>query len=278
MLRDYRLWIDFPAGTLTIEKTGWRSTVLRIVADLGNSRLKWGRIGEDGRLEETAALPLDDSSAWDAAWRRWNHGGSRASAWAIATVNPPLAERLGAFLTEHGVSSMTWYRSAAEVPIRHALEQPETTGADRALAVAGAWALQPPGIPGLVAACGTAITVERIAADGTWQGGAIASGLTVAARALHLLTAQLPLVRPGADPPPPPWGRSTRPALEAGVFWGTVGTTRELLARQAAGLEPKPWLVWTGGDAESLAPWIEWHDARIVPDLVLEGLARIAFL
>jgi type III pantothenate kinase len=253
--------------------------VLRIVADLGNSRLKWGRIGDDGRLEETVALPLDDTSAWDASWRRWNPAGSKASAWAISTVNPPLAERLLAFLREQGIGAASWYRSAAEVPIRHALEHSETTGADRALAVAGARALQPPGIPGLVVSCGTAITIERIAANGTWQGGAIAPGLTVSARALHLQTAQLPLVCPSGDPAPPAWGRSTRPALEAGVFWGTVGTIRELLARQAAGLEPPPWLVWTGGDAEALAPRIDWSDgaARVVPDLVLEGLARIAW-
>jgi type III pantothenate kinase len=171
----------------------------------------------------------------------------------------------------------TWYRSAAEVPIRHALEHAETTGADRALAVAGARALQPPGIPGLVVSCGTAITVERIAADGTWQGGAIAPGLALSARALHQQTAQLPLVSPSGNPAPAPWGRSTRPALDAGVFWSAVGSIRELLARQAAGLEPAPWLVFTGGDAAALAPWIDRDDARIVPDLVLEGLARVAF-
>jgi type III pantothenate kinase len=251
--------------------------VLRIVADVGNSRLKWGRLGRDGRLEETVALPLDDRSAWDAAWRRWNPGGSALSAWAIATVNPPLAERLSAFLAEQGIGVTTWYRSAAEVPIRHELEQIETTGADRALALAGACALQPPGTPGLVVSCGTAITVERIAADGTWQGGAIAPGLNLSARALHQQTAQLPLVNPGANPAPAPWGRSTRPAVEAGVFWSAVGTIRELLARQADGLRPAPWLVWTGGDAQALAPWVDWPDARIVPDLVLEGLARIAY-
>jgi type III pantothenate kinase len=251
--------------------------VLRIVADLGNSRLKWGRLDGDGRLEEAVALPQDDPDAWDAVWRRWNPDRAARSVWAVATVNPPLAERLGAFLSAPGVTAVSWYRSAAEVAIRHELEHPETTGADRALAVAGALALHPRGIPGLVVSCGTAITVERVAADGTWQGGAIAPGLTLSARALHLHTAQLPLVRPSADPAPPAWGRSTRPALEAGIFWGSVGTARELLAHQSAGLEPAPWLVWTGGDAELLAPWIDWGDARIVPDLVLEGLARIAY-
>jgi type III pantothenate kinase len=64
--------------------------------------------------------------------------------------------------------------------------------------------------------------------------------------------------------------------MEAGLFWGTVGAVRELLTRQAADLAPVPWLVWTGGDAELLAPWIDWDDARVVPDLVLEGLRRIA--
>jgi type III pantothenate kinase len=249
--------------------------VLRIVADLGNSRLKWGRIGAEGRLVETIALPLDDPDAWASAWERWDPAGVGSSAWAIATVNPPLAEQLAGFLEERGVAGTTWYRSAAQVPIRHALEQAGTAGADRALAVAAALAMYPPGRPGLVVSCGTAITVERIAADGTWQGGAIAPGLGLSARALNLLTAQLPLIHPPEAPPA--WGRSTRPAMEAGLFWGAVGTVRELLARQAADLAPAPWLVWTGGDAVVLAPWIDRADARVVPDLVLDGLARVAF-
>jgi type III pantothenate kinase len=249
--------------------------VLRIVADLGNSRLKWGRLGAGNRLEQEVALPLDDLDAWQTAWEQWNPAGAEASAWAIATVNPPLAEQLDAFLKGHGAAETTWYRSAAQVPIANALEHAETAGADRALAVAAARAMHAGGRPGLVVSCGTAITIERVAADGTWQGGAIAPGLGLSARALHLQTAQLPLVSP--PPAPPAWGRSTRPAIEAGLFWGAVGAVRELLARQSAGLEPDPWLVWTGGDAGLLAPWIAWGDVRVVPDLVLEGLARLAF-
>jgi type III pantothenate kinase len=253
--------------------------VLCIVADLGNTRLKWGRLGASGALVETIALPLDDPGAWAAAWERWNPAPAASSAWAIASVNPPLAAQLDDFLKARSDAAATWYRSAAEVPIRHALEHAETAGADRALAVAAAIALNPPGQPGLLVACGTAITVERIDAGGLWQGGAIAPGLGLSARALHELTAQLPLVRPRATSPPPAWGRSTEPALEAGVFWGTVGAVRELLTRQAAGLASEPWLVWTGGDAHRLAPCIEWPrgPVRVVPDLVLDGLARIAF-
>ncbi len=78
-------------------------------------------------------------------------------------------------------------------------------------------------------------------------------------------------------PGPSSWGRSTRPALEAGLFWGVVGAIRELLTRQAVGLTPSPWLVWTGGDASILASTIEWDGAVVVPDLVLDGLAQVAF-
>ena len=244
-----------------------------MVADLGNSRLKWGRVGEGNRIERAIALPLDDEGAWATAWERWNPAGAEPSTWAIATVNPPLAERLDAFLKGRGAVATTWYRSSAQVPVPSVLERPETAGADRALAVLAACALHPSGRPGLVVSCGTAITIERIAADGTWQGGAIAPGLGLSARALHLLTAQLPLIQPPEAPPA--WGRSTRPAIEAGLFWGAVGAVREILARQAAGLVPDPWIVWTGGDAAVLAPWIDRGDAKVVPDLVLEGLARL---
>ncbi len=95
---------------------------------------------------------------------------------------------------------MTWIRSAAEVPVAKDVEGADSGGSDRALAVFAASRIMPPGRPGLVVMCGTAITVERLTAEGVWQGGAIAPGLGLTARALHLMTAQLPLIR--ADPGP----------------------------------------------------------------------------
>ena len=93
--------------------------------------------------------------------RRWPKGFRRFSAaWANADA--------------------TWFCSAADVAVQHELAEPETAGADRALAVAAAIGIAPRGRPGLVVSCGTAITVERISEQGIWQGGAIAPGLAVA--------------------------------------------------------------------------------------------------
>jgi type III pantothenate kinase len=167
-----------------------------------------------------------------------------------------------------------WFHSATEVPVRHSLVAPEGAGVDRALAVFAACRLMPAGRPGIIVSCGTAVTVERITAEGIWQGGAIAPGLSLAARALHHFTALLPLVE--LTEIPPAWATSTRPALESGVYWSTVGAVRELLARQVDDLPGDPWIIFTGGDAALLAPRIEAKNARIEADLVLVGLAHLA--
>jgi type III pantothenate kinase len=249
--------------------------VVGVVADLGNSRLKWGRVDETGRLAETIALPLNETPAWVAAWEKWSRAGAPLSSWAISSVNPPVSKGLRTFLRYMGVTNATWFCSAADVAVQHELAEPESAGADRALAVAAAIGLAPRDRPGLVVSCGTAITVERISAQGIWQGGAIAPGLRVAARALHSQTALLPFVE--LKQAPPCWGASTRPTVEAGVFWGTVGAVRELLGRQISDLGNEHWVIWTGGDAALIAGAVAGSAARIEPDLVLLGLCRAFF-
>lgn len=249
--------------------------MLRVVADLGNTRLKWGRLDESGRLAESIALPLDDPSAWSAAWTEWRSRHPGESWWGISTVNPPVADRLAAFLDEARVERVDWIRSAAEVPVPKDVEGADSGGSDRALAVLGGSRIKPPERPGLVVMCGTAITVERITVDGVWQGGAIAPGLGQTARALNLMTAQLPFIE--LSRPPAAWGRGTVDSLKAGIFWGIVGAVRELLGRQESDLGRDPWIVWTGGDATLLAPQVCGDAAHIEPNLILDALASVVF-
>jgi type III pantothenate kinase len=239
----------------------------RVVADLGNTRLKWARLAPDGTLGSPEALDLERLEDWTPV----------GLGWAIGSVNPPALGRLRRALGAAGIRSIRVYASASDVPVRHELEAPGRAGADRGLAVLGALGIWGAG-PGVVASCGTAITVERIGPDGTWLGGAIAAGLRPMARALHDLTAQLPRVdRVTGSGLPPTFGRSTAPAIEAGLAWGLVGAVRELVGRARAELGGSPWVAWTGGDAPWLAPAVEGPDARVVPDLVLRGLASAAF-
>jgi type III pantothenate kinase len=249
--------------------------MLRIVADLGNSRLKWARLDESGQPTTSVSLGLDDPRDWLGLWNEWHARSTFPSHWAVASVNPPVAEQLESFLVDQGVRDVRWFRTAAEVPIAKDVEGAETGGADRALAVLAASRLMHSGQPGLVVSCGTAITIERLDAAGVWQGGLIAPGLFLSARALHLMTAQLPLIHP--DESAPFWGRGTLESLEAGIFWGAVGAVRELVGRQTFEGGQTPWVLWTGGDAPRLARPVCGDGARIIPDLVLRGLALVGF-
>lgn len=244
----------------------------RVACDIGNSRMKWGLLDASGSVIERAALAPDDPESWAATIARW--GLDRQTSWAISSVRPASADALGRLLDSLGTRSVRWFRSAADVPMPTRVRHPDRSGADRALAALAASSLFPRGHPGLVVSCGTAITVERISAEGVWEGGAIALGMGLAARTLHERTAQLPHVLPTSDPEP--WGDSTVPALEAGIFWGTIGAVRELIARQG----PLTWWrVWTGGDADRIAAHVEDDPGAnpLVPDLVLIGLAIAAF-
>ncbi|QDV37484.1 type III pantothenate kinase [Tautonia plasticadhaerens] len=243
-----------------------------LVIDIGNSRIKWGRLDEGGRLVGSMATTIGDQASWGMILDRLAMGGILEV--SVASVNPPAAERLGETLRGRGIGPIRWYRSAADVPVRHGLEAPGRTGADRALAVLAAVSGKGHSGPGIVVQCGTAITVERIGPDGGWQGGAIGIGLSLASRALHAGTAQLPdFASLLSEIEPPAWGASTRPAMTAGIVWGAVGTIRELIARLSEGTDPPPWVVWTGGDASGLAPLVGGRLTEVEPDLVLIGLS-----
>jgi type III pantothenate kinase len=252
---------------------------MHFVADLGNSRLKWARVLAAGHLAEKVAVPLDPA-AWAEAWSQSPVLGHEPSWWSISSVNPPLATQLAEFLQARRIDGATWFQAAAEVPVLMDVEGADIGGADRALGVLAGLRLMPPGRPGFVVSCGTAITVERVSRQGVWHGGAIAPGLGTMATALHLRAAQVPLIdtrQIAPNEPPPAWGPGTVSSLTAGIFWGTVGLVRELLARQISDLDGDPWVIWAGGDAMLLAPFVDGKNATIEPNLVLVGLSHVTF-
>lgn len=256
----------------------------RVVLDIGNTRLKWGLLSADGFLSTTGAVFLRDDQDWETACERLVE--REPFAWAIASVNPAVADRIKRFLESRTDRRIVFFRSARDVSVPHRLETPETTGADRAAAVLAALDRRRDQGPGLVVCCGTAVTLEAIDADGVWIGGAIAPGLALLASSLSSKTAQLPELN--LDEPretPPAWGRSTRDALHSGLHWGGDGLVRGLVERAKRSLldeaasdgSGSPWLFWTGGDAERFSRSCSCESSSIVKELILEGVALAGF-
>jgi type III pantothenate kinase len=218
-----------------------------VVVDIGNSRVKWGRVAANA-ITDPVSLPADDPSAWQVQLDRW--GLREPASWLLAGVNPERQDRLAAWLRDRGqrVAVLDDWRF---LPLKVRLEYPERAGIDRLLIAVAANARREPGTPAVVVGAGTAVTVDWLDADGAFCGGAILPGFHMMARALHEHTALLPVVEIPAAPPAMP-GDSTPAAMQAGVFWSVAGGVRAIIDRMIERTQQTPHVFLTGGDAELL--------------------------
>ncbi len=166
--------------------------------------------------------------------------------------------------------------SAGTVPLAIRTERPHEVGADRLVNALAAARLH--GTPAVVVDFGTATTLDCIAADGAYVGGAIAPGLELGLEALAARTAKLPRIE--LRTPDRAIGRDTVSAMQSGTIFGYQALAAGLLVRvrrelaDAAGIAPaEVKAILTGG--LSAAPWAKGLDGidAIDPDLTLKGLA-----
>lgn len=248
-----------------------------VVVDIGNTRMKWGvcREGCGGHVDEVLRLPLDDSSAWDAALAKLPPPQAFARKWAVASVNPPALHRFVAWSYNHGGTAA--FEKYTDLPIRLNVDAPEKVGLDRLCGAVAAKSMVPPNTAAITVDVGTAVTVNLIDADGVFQGGAIFPGPRLMGRALHEFTAKLPLIDLTAVPTDSLPGKNTAAAIRWGIEAALGGAMVQLTSALADGCRVPPWLFLTGGGAHLLEgygmPWIS--ETKSVPTLNLEGI-RIA--
>ena len=246
-----------------------------VVVDIGNTRMKWGRV-IDGRIADVEALDPRDTTDWFMQVLEWEL--PKGTRWVLASVHPQATASLVTWLGEESHSVML-LDSHRQIPLALDVDEPESVGLDRLLACAAAKALAPRSLGGLtptarengpgpflVVQAGTALVVNLVNADGAFAGGAILPGLSLMAKSLREHTGLLPevIVREPVESTP---GRTTEAAIRTGIYWAAIGAIRTLRERFGGGLP----LYLTGGDAEVLLPAIAepvFHH----PNLVLEGI------
>jgi type III pantothenate kinase len=146
-------------------------------------------------------------------------------------------------------------------------------GADRVCAAVGAWQRWRTDL--VVVDFGTATTFNVITRPGTFRGGFILPGTAALSALPRTTTALLPDAR--LRRPARPLGRSTRSALDFGLWYLLSGGLGAALAAcdKAAGRRLK--LVVTGGGASSGTRLLP-RRANLDPDLVCRGLAEVMHL
>jgi len=156
------------------------------------------------------------------------------------------------------------------------IDMPQQAGADRLVNAVGAKAHHR--LPAIVLDFGTATTLDLVAANGAYEGGIIAPGVSLSIEALERAAAQLPrleLRRFEADLPI--LGKNTIAAMESGVFWGYVSMIDGLLARLRdahCGADDNMTAIMTGGLAGLFATHLE-GPVIVDSDLTVKGLFEI---
>ena len=244
-----------------------------VVVDVGNTRIKWGlcSAGVVGRIVCTASLG-DDPDEWERQFTEWPLD---IDVWVIAGVHPQRGQRLHDWLTGHG-QEVRVLAGHAMLPLVVNLERPDRAGIDRLLNAVAAKSKLPPGRGAVLIDAGSAVTVDWLDESHTFQGGCIFPGLDLMAEALHRYTALLPRVAVGRPIPALP-GKSTIPAIQAGLFLAVSGGIREAVRLYSEMATTMPQVFFTGGQAPLLAEamriptsWTVW------PEQTLVGILRAA--
>lgn len=150
------------------------------------------------------------------------------------------------------------------------VENPREVGADRIANGVAAYRLH--GGPVVVVDFGTATTIDVIAEDGGYLGGAIAPGVETSADALFARAARLSKV--DLEPPEHVIGTNTRASVQAGLLLGGAAMVDGLVRRVWDELGVRTKVIATGGLAERMAPLCETVD-EVDTDLTLKGLGII---
>ncbi|MCZ6571966.1 MAG: type III pantothenate kinase [Planctomycetota bacterium] len=212
-----------------------------MVLDVGNSAIKYATFKETRRVDG-GRLPV--GSCLDSL--------PAARVAAAVSVNDAELERLRMRLPHLRVVGED---IPLQVPVRYC--PPEDLGCDRVMSVVGALHRCPEAQGVLVVDLGTCMTFTLGLREEGILGGAILPGPELQSRALAQWTAGLPLVEParpepGAQPPAA-LGCSTAESIRSGLWHGTVGAARELIARLSAESPVRPRVVAVGGGAGLLS-------------------------
>ncbi len=244
-----------------------------IAVDIGNSSTKigWRFVNRDAHGLPVADQTYGFDTGKTPAEQVLSLLVDSPAQWAIASVHREGTRLLSEWFATLRPGDCVHALSSGDLPITTRVAAPEKVGLDRLAAAVAANRLRPPQTPAIVIDAGSAITVDLVAADGAFEGGAILPGFQMSARALYSADLlPLALLEPNAMPPQA-LGKDTQGAIRSGLFWGAVGAVRELVERLSADLPSPPNVIVTGGDLRQLASHLP--GSRYVSNLVLSGIA-----
>jgi type III pantothenate kinase len=255
-----------------------------LALDVGNTRLKWALYAQARPAAQVLAQGAEFLENIDKlAEGAWAQIATPHSMLGCIVAGDAIKRRVEAQMEERwdtrgGFHARWVVASAVEAGVANGYDHPARLGADRWVAMIGAWHLMrsrlapgEPNKPLVVVMVGTAVTVEALDADGKFLGGFILPGHGIMLRALESGTAGLHV--PTGDVTEFP--TNTSDALTSGGTYAIAGAVRRMHhhLHQRTGVNPP--VIMTGGAGWKMLPSMGM-EVELVDSLIFDGLLEIA--
>ena len=241
---------------------------MRLLIDLGNSRLKWAWYDRERWQSGAADVGV---ASFDDLLGTLDTSGDIPEQIAVASVaDQGRTTELNKALTARWSAPVLEIRAVpAQLGVSNRYRDPAQLGADRWAALIAA--RQETSKPVCVISCGTAVTIDAMNDDGEFVGGAILPGLDLMRRSLAEGTAAIAR-REGDDSNCQ--ALSTEDAVMSGTRFALAGAITRIAAehRRAVGSDMKSLI--SGGSAGVILPLLDFPVTH-KPDLVLLGIRAI---
>ena len=246
-----------------------------LALDIGNTRLKWAQYASPqpgaALLAQGAEFLENIDKLGDGAWH-----GLQAPRQVLGCVvaGDAVKRRVQEQMDAWDVTPQWVVSSEGEAGLRNGYDHPARLGADRWVAMIGAYhrmLAQGAPRPMVVVMVGTAVTVEAIDTEGKFLGGLILPGHGIMLRALESGTAGLHVPTGEVREFP----TNTSDALTSGGTYAIAGAVERMVqhVRAHCGAEPK--CIMTGGAGWKMAPSMT-RPFELVDNLIFDGLLQMA--
>ena len=246
-----------------------------LAIDIGNTRLKWAQYDAPHPGAQLLAHGAEFLENIDKlADGPWAPLATPATMLGCVVAGDAARRRVEEQMELWDVEPRWVVASESEAGLRNGYDFPTRLGADRWVAMIGAWhrmLAQGPARPTIVAMVGTAVTVEAIDASGRFLGGLILPGHGIMLRALESGTAGLHVPTGEVCSFP----TNTSDALTSGGTYAIAGAMDRMVdnLRRHCGAEPKCFM--TGGAGWKMAPSLT-TPFELVDNLIFDGLLEMA--
>ncbi len=245
---------------------------MNLLVDLCNSRLKWALAAAGVWRSGVLGYDADLHSALE---REWTDLPQPRRVVAASVGGGERAQVLSAWVWDRWSLPVHFLEATRnQLGVTNTYDDPGSLGSDRWAALIAARHLGAD--PACIVDCGTAVTLDALAADGAFIGGVILPGITIMRDCLRTRSAGIRHVDGRDDSC---LAHNTADGVSAGTIFGLAGAVARIVGefRQTLGAGMR--MIVTGGDGPRVIARLDRQQLPPImhePELVLKGLTLVA--